>query len=259
MITQNSSTLSFAQRLAKEVDPISRINLIEEVLRPPEPQILDTCVLQNLDWIDRKLEAEGSVIWDDAAVADLERKYGVDLANDLIDLGILYKEFENRNGYPWLVCKAAVEEASFLCGYKGDRLRDMLQFLIGHQDDWSNDAYPGIAQGMLLASKAVRVSPLILQALGVKSAEEVHSATGPLALLPDLGDRMVAAHAMLSNIPVVLTTDRNTFWKHRESLDDMGLQVMRPGELLSLYLPYWEAIDVEFKRRCETNTAGEND
>ena len=72
------------------------MNLIEEALRPPEPQILDTCVLQNLDWIDRKLEAEGSVIWDDAAVADLERKYGVDLANDLIDLGILYKRNEIR-------------------------------------------------------------------------------------------------------------------------------------------------------------------
>jgi hypothetical protein len=227
------------------------MDLIEEVLRPPEPQILDTCVLQNLDWVDRRLEeAAGTVIWDDIAVTNLEQQYGADMATDLIDLGTLYKEFEHRSGYPWLVCKAAMDEAGLLHGRKGARLNDLLRFFSGHQDDWADDTYPHIAKGLLLSSRPSRVSPLILRSLGVKSAEEVCTETGPLALLPDRGDRMVAAHALFSNIPVVLTTDRATFWTHREALSGLGLRVMRPSELLRLYVPYWKAMDAEFARRA---------
>ena len=240
---------TFLEKLAKEDNPGKRLDLIDEALRPPEPQVLDTCVLQNLDWVDRRIEEAGSVIWDDITITDLKQKYGADLADDLIDLGTLYKEFEYRGGYPWLVCKASVEEASLFQGEKGDRLRGLLRFLIGHQRDWSMDAYPGIAGGLLLDANPNHVSPLILKALNVKKAKEVHSETGPLAFIPDRGDRKIAAVALLSNIPIVLTSDRATFWKHRESLKEMGLQIMRPSELLSLYLPYWNAMNVEFKRR----------
>lgn len=93
------------------------------------------------------------------------------------------------------------------------------------------------------------MSPLILRALGVKSVEEVHAAEGPLSFLPDRGDRLVATHALLANIPAVLTTDRKTFWAHRDRLLDLGLRVMRPGELLDLYEPYWETLAAEFARR----------
>jgi hypothetical protein len=170
------------------------------------------------------------------------------MASDLIDLGTLYKEFEHRSGYPWLVCKAAVEEAALLHGPRGERLRNLLAFFTGHQDGWTDDAYPGIAKGLLLSSGPFRVSPLILRALGVESAEEVHAETGPLAFLPDRGDRMVAAHALLSNVPVVLTMDRATFWAHRAPLNALGLRAMRPSELLSLYVPYWREVDAELAR-----------
>lgn len=241
---------SLADRLAGEADPLVRMSLIDEALRPPEPQVLDTCVLQNLDWVDRRLEeAGGGVIWDDTSVADLEQQYGDDMANDLIAMGIMYKEFEHRSGYPWLVCRAAVEEAALLGGPKGERLRDLLRFLTGHQDEWTDDTYPRIAKGLLLSSGDARVSSLILRALGVTSADEVLSETGPLRFLSDRGDRMVAAQALFSNIPVVLTTDRATFWMHRESLIGLGLRVIRPSELLRLYEPYWAAMDAEFARR----------
>lgn len=89
-----------------------RLDLIEETLRPPEPQLLDTCVLQNLDWVDRQLEAaDGAVIWGDEEEHALIGRYGVDLAHDLLDLGTLYKCLEDRGGYPWLVCNSAIEEA----------------------------------------------------------------------------------------------------------------------------------------------------
>ena len=64
-------------RLRSERNPGERLHIIEESLCPPEPQLLDTSVLQNLDWVDRKLEAaEDGVDWDDAAVAELEARFG---------------------------------------------------------------------------------------------------------------------------------------------------------------------------------------
>jgi len=56
------------------------------------------------------------------------------------------------------------------------------------------------------------------------------------------------AQALLSNIPVVLTTDRRTFWTRRDRLAELGLKVMRPTELLDLDEPYWEVLEEEFAR-----------
>ena len=240
---------SLKTALTDERDPGARMALIEEALCPPEPQLLDTCVLQNLDWIEGLLESEGCITWDDDAVRDLARRYGPDLADDLIDLGILYKEFENRSGYPWLVSGALQREVTPVGGTKGERLGSLLEFFRGHQDSWSVDAYPGIAHGLLFPSYRGRVSPLLLRALGVCSLAEINSVAGPLCFLPDEGDRLVAAEALIANVPVVLTTDRATFWKHRDQLHRLGLAVMRPTELLKLYEPYWEALDEEFTRR----------
>lgn len=174
-------TRPLKSRLEQEVDAARRITMIERELGPPEPQLLDTCVLQNLDWVDRLIESCGSITWDDAAVADLTERYGAELANDLVDIGILYKEFENRGGYPWLVSRTAQGEAGLAGGVKGVRLISALDFFRGHQDDWSHDAHPGVAQGLLFASRRVRVSPLLLRGLGVTSVDEMHSATGPLS------------------------------------------------------------------------------
>jgi hypothetical protein len=241
--------LALQEQLAADADAGHRIDLIDDTLCPPEPQLLDTCVLQNLDWVDRQLNAKGSIVWDCVATAELARQYGADLAHDLIDLGILYKRFEYHGGYPWLVCDAAVDEAGLLQGAKGSSVRNLVDFLAGHQDIWTNDVYPGISQGLLLAKGRGRVSPQILLGLGVKSVEEVHAADGPLSFLPDRGDRLVASHALLSNIPIVLTTDRKTFWSHRDRILDLGLRIMRPRELLDRYEPYWAMLQAEFARR----------
>lgn len=237
-------------RLEHEVDAGRRFEIIEQEICPPEPQLLDTCVLQNLDWIDRRIEsARGCVTWDDASFADIAQRYGPELPNDLLDLGTLYKEFQNRSGYPWLVSEAAQAEFSLAGDIKGVRLNSLLDFFRGHQDDWCDDAYPGLAKGLLFPSRRIRVSPLLLRALGVTAVDQIPSETGPLSFLPDGGDRLVAAQALIANIPVVLTTDRSTFWRHRAELNAFGLAVMRPAELLRLYEPYWEALDEEFMRR----------
>ena len=234
--------------LAAEAHSAKRMDLIDRALRPPEPQLLDTCVLQNLDWVDRCRET-GNINWNDESEGTLSVRYGTNLANDLLDLGTLYTQFEARSGYPWLVCNAAIEEANLLRGEKGDRLRNLIDFLAGHQDMWCSEIYPGIAKGSLLADGVAQISPLVLNTLGVQRPEDVTSTTGPLAFLRDRGDRLIASHALFSNIPVVLTTDHRTFWVHREKFTPLGLKIMRPGELLDLYEPYWEALDREFSRR----------
>jgi hypothetical protein len=238
-------TRALRARLEHEVDAARRIEIIDEELCPPEPQLLDTCVLQNVDWVDRRIASDGSITWDEGAVADLTGRYGAELANDLIDLGILYKEFENRSGYPWLVSGAAQGELSLAGGTRGARLVSALEFFRGHQDDWCDESYPGLAKNLLFISRRSRVSPLLLRGLGVTSVDEIHSAAGPLSFLPDGGDRMIAAEALIANVPVVLTTDLATFWSHRAELAALGLGVMRPTELLKLYEPYWEAVDEE--------------
>lgn len=230
----------------RTTDPIRRLEIIEDTLRPPEPQLLDTCVLQNLDWVDRNIEAGGDQ-W--ANERELTLKFGIELANDLLDLATLYKRLEELGGYPWLVCEAAVEETNVLSGPKGQGIGRLIQFLTGHQDEWSGDAYPGIARGLLLSRREARISPLILRGLGVSSHEELVDVRGPLSFLPDRGDRLVVSHALLANVPAILTTDRRTFWSHRDTLLEFGVQIFRPSELLCLYTPYWQALSAEFLRR----------
>ena len=224
------------------------MELIDKALRPSEPQLLDTCILQNLDWVDRQLEEKRHVVWDDVTLLELSSEYGVDMANDLVDLGILYKQFE-YSGYPWLVCEVNSCEASFFGGERGSRLRNIVRFFRGHQDDLLNDAFPGVPLALLGDDNLARVSPLILKGLGVTSVEQVFSSDGPLSFLPDEGDRRVAGYALLANIPIILTTDRKTFWKHRNILREFGVEVMRPSQLLDLYEPYWAALSDESEHR----------
>jgi hypothetical protein len=148
------------ERLAAETDPRCRMELIEEALRPPEPQLLDTCVLQNVDWIHRQSQLGHSFIRDDGETAKLERRYGSDLAEDLMALNVMYRQHQYHSGYPWLVCKTALEEAQLLRGAKGESLRQLIEFVVGHQEDWGNNAYPGVAHALLLAKRMSRVSPL---------------------------------------------------------------------------------------------------
>lgn len=235
----------------KEVDDWDlRLEIIDIALRPPEPQLLDTSVLQNLDWVDRQIEA-GKGHWSEEEERALQSRFGVDHANDLLDLGSLYKALESRDGYPWLICAPAVAEAGLLRGSRGKSLDGLIKFLTDHQDGWGGDAYPGIARGIVLGGRNSRISPLILKGLGVATPEELVKDRGPIAFLPDMGDRMLASYALLANIPAILTTDRRTFWAHRAKLVELGVQVFRPSELLALYMPYWSALDSEFKKRAD--------
>lgn len=243
-----ASTGSIEEQLASERNPSRRLDLIRDALRPPEPQLLDTSVIQNLDWVDRVIAA-GQGHWTQDREQALRKKLGNELADDLFDLGTLYKQFEDDGGYPWLVCQAAIDETALLKGSKGQSVRELLQFLADHQQDWGSDSYPGLAQGLLFPNDGARPSPLILRALGVSDPKDILHARGPLSFLPDQGDRITAAYALLANIPAILTTDRRTFWAHRSKMEALGVRILRPSELLELYAPYWEALSAEYAKR----------
>lgn len=216
------------------------------IIPPPEPQLLDTCVLQNLDWIDKKLEQSEVVTWDDESIAALRDQYGYELASDLLHLGTLYKGFEYRGGYPWLVCDHSLTEIRKTRGNRLERLEGINHFINGFLEEKSCDSFPGVATGLLKADNLDSVSSVLLKGLGLVRAADMFLINGPLSFLPDHGDRVIAGHAIFANVPVVLTTDRTTFWKHRERLAAFGLRVMRPTESLSLYEPYWAANESPF-------------
>jgi hypothetical protein len=239
MGNRKAKLMAFQQLLGTESSPGRRIALIDRAFRPPEPQLLDTCILQNLDWVDRESEsASASIHWDEPAIQKLADRFGMDLALDLIDLGILSSRFENHYGYPWTVCYVAVEEAGCLHGSKGTRIKRSLEYFVGHQGDWTG--FPDIVTSV--PSSLSARSQLALPGLD-------WSNDGPLSFMPDRGDRLVVACALRHNIPAVLTTDRRTFWAHRDRLLNLGVEVMRPGELLDRYEPYWQLLDEEFARR----------
>lgn len=235
--------------LDDEVDPGRRLGIIDDALRPPEPQLLYTCVLQNLDWVDRQIADRKDSAWSDEEYAGLCGRYGQQMADDLIDLGCLYKQFEWRGGYPWLVCETNFQEIERARGIHAARLKDIVTFVHGHQDDWVPDSYGGSTPGLLWRKGLKYVSPLTLKGLGIKHPEQLFQSDGPLNFLHDEGDRQMAGTAIYANVPAVLTTDRSTFWKFRNSLRDFGLLVMRPSELLQGYDAYWKAVDEEMERR----------
>ncbi|QBF31857.1 hypothetical protein [Thalassococcus sp. S3] len=238
-----------ASALEGENDPVRRLEIIEEALRPPEPQLLDTCVLQNLDWVDRQIEEPKDTSWCDEEYAVLCGRFGQQLADDLIDLGYLYKQFEWRGGYPWLVCETNFKEIGRARGTHAARLKDIVTFLHGHQDDWVLDSYGGSTPRLLWRKGLKFVSPLMLKGLGISRPEQLFQSDGPLSFLHDEGDRQIAGTAIYANVPAVLTTDRSTFWKYRNNLSDFGLLVLRPSELLQGYDAYWGAVDEEMERR----------
>lgn len=224
------------------------MQLIDSTLLPPEPQLLDTCVLQNIDWVDRQLVKNNSIFWDDKAVGELASRYGTDHADDLIALGSLYKAFEYRGGYPWLVCAKNFSEAEPAMGERGDRLRDVIRFFQGHQDDLSVHSYPKVSIGLLSLAKP-SVHPLILRSMNVSDFSQLSEDTGPLRFLKDDGDRFIAATAIASNVPAILTTDKKSFWAKRLELEKFGAEIIRPRELLEKYELYWAACEHEFERR----------
>lgn len=206
-------------------------------LGPPEPMLLDTCVIQNLEWVYAQGRIEAP--WTDQDTERLRTRFGRALAEDLFALRNLVHAFEWRSEYlPWIVSAQSKIEFGNHQGTRKNALISGWQYWRDGSDDWAPDSFGPVAPGRLDSIRH-RPSPLILRGLGVTTFEEVIEETGPLAYLPDVGDRQLVREAIFAGVPAILTTDLKTLWSHRESLGTLGLEVWRPTTLLDAYLEYW--------------------
>lgn len=218
------------------------------VLGPPEPMLLDTCAIQNVEWVWDRMEDDDGGQWSEERIVELETRYGEEMANELLALGFLVDRLQWQ-GFPWLVSASARGEIEWLTGTKGDGVRRGWSRLSEAQEDWGIDSFRGVAASVLDPSPEVRVNPLILRGLGVASVDALVAADGPLAKFRDAGDRALIRDALLSGVPAILTTDLRSFWLHRAELYDYGLEVWRPSDALTAYEPKWAAEEEHFARR----------
>jgi len=224
------------------------------MLGPPEPMLLDTCVIQNIEWVWDRMEEPDGGQWTEERVAALEARFGADLTEELLCLGYLVDHFQYEGGFPWLVSSSTRAEIERFTG-PGEKPARILQGwtrLSEASDEWALDSFGSTAPAFLDASRQVRPNPLILRGLGVASVEEIVADSGPLSAFPHQGDRALIRDALLSGVPAILTTDLRSFWANRETLFDFGLEVWRPSDALGAYEPQWAAEqEVLARRRAE--------
>jgi hypothetical protein len=214
---------------------------------PPEPMLLDTCVIQNLEWVSG-LEESG-VDRSESLFAEMRARFGTALAEELVALDYLVDRLQWRGGFPWLVSAATEREFERIAASKGDRLRAGWRRFADTQEEWGTDSYGPVAPGVLRSDCLVRPNPLILRGLGVATVDEIVADDGPLRAFRDRGDRELIRDALLSGVPAILTTDLRSLWSKRGALGDYGLEVWRPSDTLRAYIPVWNAEDEEFARR----------
>ena len=225
------------------------------MLGPPEPMLLDTCVIQNIEWVWDRMEEDEGGSWSDERVQALERRYGRTYANELLDLGSLVDVLQWQ-GFPWLVSASSRAEFERLQSDKRTQLVAGWTRLSDHQEEWSIDSFQGVAAAVLDPTPEVRINPLILKALGVTGSNEIVGDDGPLGVLNDMGDRMLVRDALLAGVPAILTMDLGSLWRHRAALYDLGVEVWRPSDALTAYGPKWaeEAASLA-RRRAEQDAA----
>lgn len=228
---------------------------------PPEPLLLDTSVVQHLDWVWKRLDE--NIEWTDDTVKALESRFGPALVDELFALGHLVIRFE-WDGFPWIV--SASSEAEIKRARRANRtdLAGGWEYFAGHQEDWGLDAWGSIAPGMLSPStffpdSRFRVSPLLLRSLGVATVEEIVDVDGPLRAFRDAGDRAVIREAIVSGAPGVLTTDLRSFWAHRDDTLQWGVEIWRPSDLLLAYDLWTEPVEARGSDRSSASSIGPTD
>ena len=226
---------------------------IGRMIGPPEPMLLDTCLIQNIEWVWDRLETPEGGQWTDEQVTLLEKRFGRDFANELLSLGYLVDYFQYAGGFPWLVSRSSEAEIRANGRPVAKKVLRGWTRLADAADDWTPSSFRGVAPGVLRPVGEVLINPLILRGLGVSSIAEIVADGGPLHFLRDTGDRALARDALLASVPAILTSDLRSFWSHRQFLYGLGLEVWRPSDALDAYETQWAARKARF---CST-TRGE--
>ncbi len=194
--------------------------------------LLDTCLLQHLKVVMDMVYAESESMTEEIA-GRLLATYRAPLGPELVALGDLMAVLGHTDPPPWVVAEVSLIEFERLNGAKGSQLRGWWQewadyFKGCYADGW----YPHVDAERLL----IRTAPVVADEQLSLAIEPVRwplaaECIPPFGPFPDAGDRALIRTALRAAVPTILTTDLNTFWRHRRVLYPLGIEVWRPTDL----------------------------
>jgi hypothetical protein len=196
---------------------------------PAEPMLLDTCLLQHLKFV---MDTVDDDCMSEQAADEILRRYPGALGTELLALGDVVSVLQ-RNGPPWVVSEISLIEFDQLQGPKGNSLRrwwlEWADYAEGCRDGgW----YPVLDAACLLLQRSPTVAEgqqsLPVEAARWPLAAECVPTFGPFS---NAGDRALIRVAQRAGIPTILTTDLNSFWRHRRVLYPLRIEVWRPSGL----------------------------
>jgi hypothetical protein len=196
---------------------------------PAKPMLLDTCLLQHLRFVMDTLDHEYMT---DQAAELILRRHPEPLGAELMALGDVASVLQ-RNGPPWVISEISLIEFERAHGPKGESLRrwwlEWADYVEGcREEGW----YPALDTASLLLQRSPTVAEgqqsLPVEAARWPLAAECVPTFGPFS---DAGDRALIRVALRAGVPTILTTDLNSFWRHRRALYPLGIEVWRPSDL----------------------------
>jgi hypothetical protein len=209
---------------------------------PPEPMLLDTCTIQHLEWARRSLP-KGSLSPAEA-LGHLRLRFGVALTEELAALVDLERMAEDD--LPFCVSFSSREELARAPAWRRGALLAEWDAWEAHARAFDPDAHWPV-KTLLGEHTPAHVAtvhpdqlPLFEPANEMKSSRRLRDRAKPTTLGPftDRGDCALISDADRSGVPVILTTDLRTFWRHREWLYRRGIEVWRPTDVRQAYINY---------------------
>jgi hypothetical protein len=198
---------------------------------PAEPMLLDTCVLQHLEYVGGLTDHEYDL--SDNAAESLLVEHGPTLGPELVALADLFIVLGRSDAPPWAVSEVSLIEFEKLDNEKGSGLRawwrEWADYFAGCVlSGW----YPHIDAERLVVRSIPAVSEGQLSLPIVPPQWPLAAeCIPPLAPFRDAGDRALIRTAMRAGIPAILTTDLNSFWRHRRAAYALGVEIWRPTDL----------------------------
>jgi hypothetical protein len=194
---------------------------------PPEPMLLDTCTIQHMAWARRNLP-DGSQTARETCER-VQKRVGVALAVELTALMDL--ERMACDDLPFCVSLTSRYELSAAPAARR-------QALLAEWDDWAEHAQSVVELSADVVETLVgnaAPAPVHPDQLAIPGVLKQRAVLGPFG---GAGDCALIRDALRAEIPVILTTDLRTFWRHRIWLYERGVEVWRPSDVRQAYMNY---------------------
>ena len=194
---------------------------------PPEPMLLDTCTIQHLEWARRNVRDGSQTAFE--TLERVQKRVGAALAVELSALVDL--ERMACDELPFCVSLTSRHELSAAPAARRGAL-------LAEWDDWAEHAQSVVELSAAVVAALVgnaAPAPVHPDQLGIPGIVQQHAVLGPFG---GAGDCALIRDALRAEVPVILTTDLRTFWRHRFWLYEQGVEVWRPSDVRQAYMNY---------------------